>query len=126
VHIGHSGNPLENEGELRDVQKLLTSLIFELHPLRPSLDGRALLRDDYVVGWLRHFILLRLTADRILLRDLIWLRRGASQYDLRLTPQLVRDTQFAREPLSSICSEPTKCKPVARLAAFATDYKHMA
>src|SRR6266404_757093 len=31
VHIGHGGNPLEDEGELRDIQELLTSLVFELH-----------------------------------------------------------------------------------------------
>src|SRR5580658_5233839 len=60
VHIGHSGNPLENEGELRDIQELLTSLIFELHSLRPGLDRHTLLRHDYVISRLRHFILLRL------------------------------------------------------------------
>src|SRR5580692_8878657 len=69
VHIGHSGNPLENERELRDVQKLLTSLIFQLHSLRPSLDGQALLRDDYVVGCVCHSALLTLSSHLI--------RRGA-------------------------------------------------
>src|SRR5580704_8803965 len=76
VHIGHSGNPLENEGELRDVQELLTSLIFQLHPLRPSLDGRALLRDDYVVGCVCHSALLHCFSLSI--------RRGAGSLSLTL------------------------------------------
>src|ERR1700722_13001856 len=78
MHIGHRRDPLKNEGKLSNIQQLLTSLIFELHSLRPSLDRRALLRDDYVVSRLRHFILPQLRVE-LYSR---WFRRGASQYDL--------------------------------------------
>jgi hypothetical protein len=54
VHIGHDGHPLVDEWQLRDVEQLCASGIFEWNTLGPRLDRNSGVRLDYVVSCVAH------------------------------------------------------------------------
>src|SRR5437016_1706747 len=50
MHIGHRRHPLVDEGQLRNVQKLLTCSIFQRDSLGPGIDRCVVFGLDYVVS----------------------------------------------------------------------------
>ena len=60
MHVGHRRHPLVDEGQLRNVQKLLTCSIFQRDPLGPGLDRYAVFLLDYVVSCVCHRLFLKL------------------------------------------------------------------
>src|SRR5882724_9221503 len=55
VHVRHGRNPLEDEGKLRNVQKLLARLFFQWDALGPGFDWyTGCRREDVIVFFIRH------------------------------------------------------------------------
>jgi hypothetical protein len=55
MHVGHGRNPLEDEGQLGNVEELLARLVFERDALDPGFDRRSFAaREDLVVFFSAH------------------------------------------------------------------------
>src|SRR4029077_12076357 len=79
MHIGHSRDPLVDERQLRDVQKLLARGVLQRDALRPRLDRCALVGLHHVVSCLCHR--LSFLASNTCVTDLV-ARHGIEPYPL--------------------------------------------